>query len=142
MTASSPPAWTPGAPLRLESERFVLRSLGADDVTDRYLAWLDDPEVTRFLYSGGLRRTRADVEAYVARHDNRTSFHLGIFAKEGGDHIGNYSFGCDSVHRVAQINVMIGDRAWWKKRVVNETRAAILDFLFGPMDMLKVAGTP
>ena len=38
------------------------------------------------------------------------------FTKESKAHIGNYSFYCDHRHKVAQINVLIGDGVGGKRR--------------------------
>jgi RimJ/RimL family protein N-acetyltransferase len=38
--------------------------------------------------------------------------------------------------------VLLGERDWWGRHVVVETRAAILDFLFERAGMEKVAGRP
>ena len=37
---------------------------------------------------------------------------------------------------------MIGDREYWGSQVVIETRAAILDFLFDDVGIVKVTGKP
>lgn len=128
--------------ISVQSQRFLIRTLSESDVNDEYVCWLNDDEVTRFLNSRGKRRTREDIVKYVVKHDNISSFHLGVFVKETKKHIGNYSIYCDFANSVAQINVLIGDRAWWKQGVVVETRAALLDFLFDELEIGKVCGTP
>src|SRR3569832_2562669 len=41
--------WIIGMPARLETERFVVRSMRANDLTDNYLKWIADPELMRNL---------------------------------------------------------------------------------------------
>ena len=44
--------------------------------------------------------------------------------------------------RLAQTNVVIGEKEFWGQSVVIETRAAIIDFLFDRMNMEKIWGRP
>jgi RimJ/RimL family protein N-acetyltransferase len=48
----------------------------------------------------------------------------------------------DRLHRRANFNVVIGEKTWWGKGVVNEARAALLDEFFERRDIDKAVGTP
>lgn len=132
--------WQPGHPVRLETERFELRSLTEADATERYLGWLRDPEVMRYVNARREETTRDELRAFILRHDNRNNFLLGIFARPGGVHIGNLSAECHPIHRSAKLGVLIGDRSYWGRRAVLEARSALLDFLFGAAAMEKAWG--
>lgn len=131
-----------GPDLIIETERFQLRPLTIEDVGADYVAWLNDSEVTRWTASAGRSHSLETAQAYVARHDNAASYHLGIFVRADGRHIGNFSVRIDHYHKVAEINVLVGDKRWWGARVVLEARAAVIDWLFNSMDMHKIIGTP
>ena len=132
--------WAPGDPVRIETERYVLRSLTPDDVTERYLAWLRDPDVTRYMNARFDDATAESLRRFVASHDDRDSFLLGIFVREGDVHVGNLRAECNLRHGHCFTGTMIGDRDYWGKGVVLEARAAFLDFLFGPVGVLKACG--
>jgi len=134
--------WSPGAPVRLVTRRFLLRSLTRQDVGPRYAGWLRDPEVLEMLNNRNLRMTDEQLIAYVERFDNRVNFNLGIEVAGGGPLIGFYSVYCDPPNLLAQTNVMVGDHDWWGRNVVLETRAALLDFLFDVVGVEKVYGMP
>ena len=134
--------WQPGLPLQLETERFVMRSLVPEDATERYLAWLCDADVVRWLNSRFSNHDLSSIRSYITRHDNRTSFHVGVFDAGSGLHIGNHSVYHESTHQSAQINVMIGDKNYWGSGVVLETRAALLDWLFRTLNVYRIWGTP
>jgi len=42
-------SWGLGEPVYLETERYFSQSLEQSDATERYLCWLKDPSVNRFL---------------------------------------------------------------------------------------------
>jgi RimJ/RimL family protein N-acetyltransferase len=134
--------WKPGQILTLKTAHYIVRSMTTDDVTPDYLAWTQDEEIMYGVNSTPGRMTMADLHKYVAQFNNRTSFHLGIFLKDSGRLIGFYSVYWEKRHNIAGTNVVIGDRSFWGKGVVLETRAAIIDFLFGRLKVNKVWGSP
>jgi RimJ/RimL family protein N-acetyltransferase len=134
--------WKPGEPVVLDTAHYLVRSMKPEDVTEDYLAWTKDEEIMYGVNSAPGRMTMADLHRYVAKFNNRTSFHLGIFVKETGRLIGFYSIYWERRHNIAGTNVVVGDRAYWGKNVVLETRAAIIDFLFDRLKVAKVWGSP
>lgn len=134
--------WKPGTPLSLESENFFLRSMTPTDVTNRYIEWAKDAELMENLNTPPRDISRDQLTRYISRFDNRTRYHLGVFTKESGLHIGFYTIYIDPRTRAAQTNVVIGDRNFWGKSVVLETRAVIIDFLFERLGMQRIWGTP
>ena len=113
--------------LYLETERFYLRPLSLDDVTPRYINWLQDKEITAWINARFNSTTPESIRAYVQRCDNITTYHLGIFVRGGIEHIGNYTIQIQAQHDTARTNVLIGEKDWWGKGVVIETRARLLD---------------
>ena len=100
---------------KLESERFWMRTLTSEDVSEKYLAWLADDETVQWLNARYGANNEANVRAYVEQFDNINSFHLGIFVKNQNLHIGNFSISIDSLHDTAHVSVLVGDRDWWGK---------------------------
>lgn len=133
-------SWTPGEAVVLRTERFDLRSLREDDASDRYLGWVRDGEVMRYVNARRAEQSLQDLRAFIRRHDDRNNFLLGIFARPGGLHIGNLSAECHPIHRTAKLGVLIGDRAYWGKGAVLEARTAQLDFLFREAGIEKAWG--
>ena len=134
--------WRPGALLRLSTESYVLRSIEREDVTEGFLAWLADPEVALGLNLSGRRMTRAQGVRWALNFDNDARMLLLVFDAEAGAPIGFYQATFDNGNRVAETSVVLGDKAYWGKGVVKETRSAILDFLFDVRDAHKVIGRP
>lgn len=134
--------WKPGTPLGLESENFFLRSMTPTDITNRYIDWAKDAELMENLNAPPREIDREQLTRYLKRFNNRTSYHLGLFSKDSGLHVGFYTVFIDPRARTAQTNVVIGDRDFWGKGVVLETRAVIIDFLFDRLGIERIWGSP
>lgn len=130
-------------PIRLITNRFLLRSLQPGDVTERWLAWLADPQVMTPLGNPVKKARIADVHAFLRRFDNVNSFAVGIFDKSANNFlIGYFQISVDVAHGLATFNVIIGEKEYWGRGVVNEARAALLDEMFNRHKIEKVIGLP
>ena len=56
--------------------------------------------------------------------------------------IGFFMVDADQTHLHATFNVVIGEKGWWGKGVVNEVRHALLDHFFEQRGMEKACGMP
>ncbi|MCL4766613.1 MAG: GNAT family N-acetyltransferase [Hyphomicrobiaceae bacterium] len=133
--------WKPGSAVRLETPRFQLASLSRLQAAWHSYAWTSDPLV---MHPYGLEAgswTRRSWHRRLRRFNNRRRFCIGIRPKGGAGLIG-YETAEVSSQGVAFIAVMIGDRDWWGKGVVQETRSAVIDFLFENVGCARVWGTP
>lgn len=135
-------SWAPGSLLELGTERFVIRSMTREDVSEDFIGWLADPEVMLGLNLPRRRLSRPEAVRFVLGFDNRVRFCLGVHPRAAGPQIGLFTVDCNLEHRWAETAVVIGDRTWWGRNVVLESRAALLDFLFEGMQMHKVLGRP
>ncbi len=125
----------------LEGERVVLREVRASDVTDAYHAWMNDPEVTRFLEIRFVPHSKEDIAAYVerSRHD-RTNVFLAIVRREDGAHIGNVRLGAINwIHRTAELALVIGEKSAWGRGYATETIALVVDYGFRVLNLHKVS---
>lgn len=133
----------PSPPIRLETANYIVRSIEHADVNEDYRDWTHDQEIMAGVNSAPTNMTIEDMHKYVDRFDNRNSFHFGIFDKNAGNRmIGFYVIYRDRRHNLAQTNVVIGDKNYWGKAVVLETRSAVLDFLFDTIKVGKIWGNP
>ncbi|MCC6888160.1 MAG: GNAT family N-acetyltransferase [Hyphomicrobiales bacterium] len=128
-----------GAPIHLETPRFVLTSLSRRELAAISLPWTADPAIMEplELQAGGwsLRRWRKQV----VRPNNRDRFAFAIRTRADGGIIG-YETAQISRTGVAILGVVIGDKSWWGRGVVVETRVAVLTFLFQTMQCARAWG--
>lgn len=135
-------SWEPGTLLRLETPHFIVRPMTREDVDETFLGWLADPEVMLGLNLPRRQLSRVQAVRWVLGFDNRARFCLGIYPRSEAAAIGFFTVDCDLKNRCADTSVVIGERAYWGRNVVIETRSALLDFLFEIVDLHKVTGRP
>ena len=133
---------TTGRPVQLQTKRFLLRSMTPNDPLERWISWLKDPEVMGPLNTP-VRALAADqVRSYIASGDHYKRYLIGIFDLATQVQIGFFRLEVEPFHRRAMFNVVIGEKSWWGKGVVNEAREALLDELFNNRGIEKAVGMP
>jgi [ribosomal protein S5]-alanine N-acetyltransferase len=137
MTASAK-----GRPVLLRTARFELRSLKRTDASTRWLKWLKDPDVMGPLNAPVQELSAEHLMAHIATADNHERYLIGIFDTDSRVQIGFFMVEVDTQHQRAVFNVVIGEKPWWGRGVVNEARAALLDEFFDNRGIEKAAGVP
>lgn len=120
------------APGRIEirGARTLMRPLRPEDVSERYVAWLNDARVNEYSdrrFHGPY--TLDDAVAYT-RSMRQDEILLGVFLPDRG-HIGNVKIGpIDWGNEAAEIAIMIGDTGVWNTGVGTEAMYVAARFLF------------
>ena len=70
---------TPGPPVRLQTKRFLLRSMTPNDPLERWISWLKDPEVMGTLNTPVRAWAADELRSFVASGDNNKRYLIGIF---------------------------------------------------------------
>lgn len=125
---------------RVDGPDLYLREVRPEDVTDRYVAWMADPAVNRYLESRFRALTTDDLRAYVStlqgHHD--TAF-FAIVLREGDRHIGNIKMGpVDWPHQHADVGVIIGERDCWGRGYATEAIRLVTIFAFERLGLHKL----
>jgi [ribosomal protein S5]-alanine N-acetyltransferase len=81
------------------------------DITDRYLTWFRDPEVTRFIEARNL--SRDDVEVFHKCGRGIWRFMDAICSSETDEHIGNVKIDVNWRHSFGSLSILIGNKAYW-----------------------------
>ncbi len=131
-----------GWPIDLKTERFRLRSLAPSDASAKWTTWIGDAEAMQPLHMPARTSSVEEIAEHIRQFDNDIRLLIGIFAGDSDEHIGFYMIEVDRQHALAAFHVFIGDRNWWGKGVVNETRAALLDHFFDARGIEKAIGQP
>lgn len=117
--------------VEIVSDRFLLRELTVEDVTERYLNWLCDVDAKKFITAATKTKSLLDLRHYVreriGRHD---ILFLGIFEKITGLHIGNIKYEpVNPTLGYAIMGVLIGDSVYRGKGVSAEVIASSAQWL-------------
>ena len=111
------------------TQRFLLRQLITDDISDRYLSWLNNEE-NHYIEYGKNHSTIEELKTYVSeRERKRDVLFLGIFTKKK-KHIGNIKYEpIDLKRKTATMGILIGDSDWRGKGVAIEVIKASAHYL-------------
>lgn len=132
--------WRPGQPLKIETERFIVRSLTADDVNEDYVSWWNDPEIQQGFGNPPRGFTIESARQHVVKFNNKNNFHLGIFLKSTGKLIGFYAITVDHRQKISKANLCIGDKSLWSKGTATEIAIAAMKIRFEEMGVEKIEG--
>ena len=127
------------APIFLETPRLLLRAVCQEDVTDEYLAWLNDVEVLRYRSPKAFPSTMESQRAYIAGIGARGDLMLAICVRENRRHIGNIALNSiQFVHRSAELGMMIGAKDVWGKGYAKEAISAVTTHAFANMGLERL----
>ena len=126
--------------MELSTTRLRLRPFLATDVTPAYLAWLQDPIVTRFSNQRCRKHTLASCQAY--QHSFTASVNSFLLIEHCQDNaaIGTMTVYRTPQHGTADIGLMLGNRNYWRQGLGLEAWLAVLEHLLQEQGMRKVTG--
>lgn len=125
----------------LTGKNIFLRYLQESDVSERYLAWLSDPDTTRFLETKPgkvtLDELREFVRSHVARSDSRI---FGIFDNTDQRHLGNVKLEpIVREHGRAVLGILVGDGESRGRGIGTEAVNLALNYAFSSLNLHRVS---
>ena len=133
--ASSPALQTP----RLRVEPFTVEQ----HLTPKYVAWLNDPETTRFSEQRRRQHTLESCRAYAASFEEGPNYFWAAVAEDAAlGHVGNLNAYVNPAHQTADVGILIGEKAAQGRGYATEAWIAVCDYLLRTAGIRKVtAGT-
>jgi Acetyltransferases, including N-acetylases of ribosomal proteins len=124
----------------MDGPRISLRPLQREDLNDRYLSWVNDPDVTRYTETGAFPQTFQDLENFYRDvTSSRTQVILAIVEKKAGQHIGNVKLGpINSIHRRATLGILIGEKQFWGNGFGADTTRLAVEYAFYRLNLRRV----
>jgi len=124
----------------LIGKKLYLRLLDENDVSEEYLSWLNDGEVTKYLETGKFPSTLETVKKYVASFNNSTNgMNFAIIDKEAGLHIGNVTLNhINWIHRTADTGILIGNIKYHGKQYGIEAWSLLLEYAFERIGLRRI----
>jgi RimJ/RimL family protein N-acetyltransferase len=124
----------------IEGKLVNLRAQEFSDL-DRFYAWINDPEVTRFLdarYPVAREAEEAWARDRASSMLSYTNVHFAIETKDGV-HIGSVDFHKVSPeNRTGRLGIMIGDKAYWSRGYGTDAITTFCRFGFEEMDLARI----
>ena len=127
----------------IETPRLRIEPFTPAFLTDRYVGWLNDPEVMEFSEQRHLRHTRDTCRAYMDSFAGTPHHFWAIVARDSrAGHVGNVTAYVDAYNRVADVGILIGETSLWGKGYATEAWRGVCDYLLRTVGVRKVtAGT-
>jgi [ribosomal protein S5]-alanine N-acetyltransferase len=123
----------------LSGEKLHLRPLDESDLTEEYLGWLHDPEVTRYLETGRFPTTPEALRGYLRRFATGDDLAFAIVDNATDVHVGNVTLNHVSwVHRTADTGLMIGRREFWGRGFAFEAWSLLIEHAFERLNLRKI----
>jgi len=125
----------------IEKGDLILRCLKMTDATEKYLSWLQDPEVNAFLeVRFNIPESVAQLAGYIrATVTDPDSLLLGIFKKKELSHIGNIKLGpINRRHRVGDLGFLLGEKKEWGKGYASCAILMLCDYAFDQLNLVKI----
>lgn len=119
---------------------IYLRKIAESDVTQKYVDWLNSPEINKYLESRFKIQTKEDILSFVKdklSKDNEPMF--AICDTNSNEHIGNIKLGpINPYHKYASIGILIGDKNYWGKGCATEAIKLITKYGFETLKLNKL----
>jgi RimJ/RimL family protein N-acetyltransferase len=125
----------------LLGEFIELRMLDINNATSRYLSWLSDPEVIKFLeLRFSLPASTKDLAEFIlAMNESEDTLMLGIFRSADLMHIGNIKLGpINKHHGTGDLGFLIGERSEWGKGNASAAIELMVNYAFSALGLAKV----
>jgi RimJ/RimL family protein N-acetyltransferase len=106
--------------IRLDCGEYLVRTVTIDDASDRWGAWMTDPEASQMLNAPPRRMRHNDVVSYIKSFDQRSHILLGIFEKGTWKHLGIIRADIDYELSRCLISVLIGEPEYRNRGVATD----------------------
>ena len=117
-----------------------MRPITLQDANEKYLSLLNDHKTSRYVESRFEKHSPESLRKFVAEQVvKRPATFFAIILKENEEHIGNIKIGkIHSVHKYADVGILIGEKAYWGKGYAAEAIELIVRYAFDNLGLNKL----
>lgn len=124
---------------RIIGKRIYLRKISETDVNEKYLGWLNDSEINKYLETRWGKQTFQSILEFVKSKFNSDNEPLFAICTLEGNHIGNIKLGpINPNHKSADVSLFIGEKEFWGKGYATEAITLITDYGFKTLNLNKL----
>jgi RimJ/RimL family protein N-acetyltransferase len=124
----------------LYGEHIFLRPITLEDCTERYVEWLENPEINQYLETRWEKQTKETITEFVSNIINsQDNYMFSIIESQSKIHIGNIKLGpVNPYHSYAAISYFIGEQSMWGKGYATEAVKLITEFGFRRLGLYRI----
>ncbi|MEM9046107.1 MAG: GNAT family protein [Pseudomonadota bacterium] len=133
---------TPDESCEIGTDRFLVQTLTAEQLSNDVFEWLNDKDVRRFVSLPPGEIGTVEATKLIQNHDNNRSFLFWVTPQDERDRqIGFVQLQINPIHQIAAVGICMGDQGWKDKGAVSEARSAVNDFAFRKLSIQKLTAT-
>lgn len=125
----------------LTGEKIYITPLSKDDISEKYIDWLNDKDVCKDNSHAIFPNTKSKTLAYINSLENsKDEVAFAIRWKKNDDHIGNIAIKkIDRINRSAELAIIIGDKKYWSKGVGSEAYKLLIEYGFNTLNLNRIS---
>ncbi len=122
----------------LVTERLKLEPLSIKYCSSKYVNWLNDPEIYKYLDNGG-NYTYNSLFEYLTKYTEKPVFFWAIIIKEDNTHIGNIKVDPINIkNQIGEYGILMGDKNKWGQGYAKEATKVVIDYCFKVLGLRKI----
>ena len=128
----------------IESKRLKFLPISISHLSKKYVNWMNDDKVNKFLESGG-DYTLKKLEAFLIEQEIKKKYMWAIHIKKTNQHIGNIKIDPNVTlgplefrKNCGQLGILIGEKSKWGNGYAYESSKRIIDFCFEKLDLKRI----
>ena len=123
----------------IKTKRLLIAPFCPEHLTERYISWLNDPEVVKYSEQRQRKHDFESCQAYLESFNGSPHYFWAIIIVDGiSRHIGNINAYVDEVNSVADVGIMIGEKSLWGRGYGGEAWQAVCNYLIRKRQLRKV----
>ncbi len=125
----------------LENKQIILSTIKPHDVSDDYVSWLNDYEVTKYTEQRFYKNTKKNIKKFVAdKFNSQSELLFGIFFKK--KHVGNIKLGQINKHHLsADLSYILGEKKFWNQGIITKSIKLVKEFAFQRLLLKKITSS-
>ena len=125
------------------SRNIHLRLVTLEDVNERYLGWMQDETVNKFMETRHRKHEIVDIKNFVRQvSENKTEFLFAICDNKTGSHIGNIKLGpVKPYHSIADVSLFIGEECCRGRGYATEAIKLVSSIATNRLGLTKLAAS-
>lgn len=127
------PAYAPkrdGVPVRIETPHLYMRTLTADDASERWAAWFEQDDVRTGINLAAAKKTKADIVDYIKKFDLHSHLLWGIFDRTNDLLIGFITAQIKWNTESFLASTVVGEAAYRNRGVMQEVSPPFRAYFF------------